>query len=200
MDTAAEWFYRYGFSKVTMDELAEKMAMSKKTLYKYFASKDDIVKELVDSTIKLMEVRCSSIAHNSEIDLVDRLKQMMTFVAMQYSKIGKSLLEDLQKNAPHIWKQIDAHRRENILVNFGNMLKEGQEKGIFRKDIDKDLILLIYSNIVQNIINPDVLVQIPYSAAQVFEAVSKILYEGIMTEEGRAQYFNQKTLVANHAG
>jgi len=72
------------------------------------------------------------------------------------------------------------------------MLREGCDLGIFRKDIDQQLMLLIYTNTIQNIINPDILVQVPFSAAQVFEGVIKIFYEGIMTPEGRAKYLNNK--------
>lgn len=193
LETAGEWFYRHGFSRVTMDELAEKMAMSKKTLYKYFSSKDDLLNELVDDAMKRTVGRCVVITEDRSIDLVLRLKQCMTVVAMEYSKIGKLLIEDIQRNAPHIWKKIESGRREHILQNFAIMLREGCERGIFRKDIDQQLMLLIYTNTIQNIINPDVLVQVPFSAAQVFEGVIKIFYEGIMTEEGRAKYLNLKS-------
>lgn len=196
MDTAAEWFYRYGFSKVTMDELAEKMAMSKKTLYKYFSSKDDLVNELIQVITKKLVTRCESITNNQEIDLVDRLKQTMTLVAVQYSKLGRPLLEDLQRNAPHIWKQIDSARKEHIMKNFASLLQEGRNRGIFRKDIDQELVLLIYTNIIRNVINPEVLIQVPFSADQLFEAVIKIFYEGIMTDEGRAKYLNHQSPVS----
>ncbi|HLF19986.1 MAG TPA: TetR/AcrR family transcriptional regulator [Bacteroidota bacterium] len=192
METASEWFYRHGFSRVTMDELAEKMGMSKKTLYKYFSSKDDLLNELVEVAMNQTISRCVAISEDRSVDLVTRLKQTMTIVALEYSKIGKLLLEDIQRNAPHIWKKIDSARREHILTNFARMLREGCDLGIFRKDIDQQLMLLIYTNTIQNIINPDILVQVPFSAAQVFEGVIKIFYEGIMTPEGRAKYLNNK--------
>jgi hypothetical protein len=72
------------------------------------------------------------------------------------------------------------------------MLREGCDLGVFRKDIDQQLMLLIYTNTIQNIINPDILVQVPFSTAQVFEGVIKIFYEGIMTPEGRAKYLHYK--------
>jgi len=192
METASEWFYRHGFSRVTMDELADKMGMSKKTLYKYFSSKDDLLNEMVDVTMKETVSRCASIFDDRSVDLVTRLKQTMTIVAIEYSKIGKLLLEDIQRNAPHIWKKIDSARREHILTNFAKMLREGCDLGVFRKDIDQQLMLLIYTNTIQNIINPDILVQVPFSTAQVFEGVIKIFYEGIMTPEGRAKYLHYK--------
>lgn len=188
INTARDQFYVHGFSKVTVDEIATKLGISKKTLYKYFESKDDLVREVTNTTMMEMEACCKQFLENDSIDFVEKLKNMMTFVAMHYAKVGKPLLEDLEKNAPHVWKQIDDHRAESIAVNFGSLLKEGVEKGIFRNDIDRELIMLIYNNIIQNIIKPEVLTHIPYTAAQVFETIVKIIFEGILTEDARARY------------
>ena len=44
---AEEMFLKSGYSKVTMDEIASNLGMSKKTLYKYFSSKEELVKEII---------------------------------------------------------------------------------------------------------------------------------------------------------
>jgi len=191
LETAAEHFYRFGVSKVTMEELADKLGMSKKTLYKYFESKDRLVQALIDSLKQDLDRRSQEILSDVSIDFVEKVKQTTSCVAMQYAKIGKPLLEDLQRNAPQIWKQIEELRRERIANGFGKMLAEGRRRGIFRNDIDEQLVLMIYANIITNIINPDVLVQVPFSASQVFDAVIKIFYEGIMTDDGRAQFLRR---------
>ena len=108
---ARDEFFKFGFSKVTIDEIATKMGMSKKTVYKYFDSKEAIVQAVTKATMNEMVSCCEEIAHNDDIDFVDKLRKMMTLVAMHYSKIGRPLFEDLQKNAPHVWKQISEFRR-----------------------------------------------------------------------------------------
>jgi hypothetical protein len=52
---------------------------------------------------------------------------------------------------------------------------------------------MIYNNAIQNIIRPEVLSQVPYTAAQVFDAIVKIIFEGILTDEAKPQY------LSNHA-
>ncbi len=192
MEKAREWFTRFGFSKVTMDELAEKLGMSKKTLYKYCPSKDKLVREIVETTLKEIEGSCIRILEAHETDFVDKLKQLMAYIAIQYSKMGKELFEDLERNAPDIWKRIDEFRRRRIREDFGQLFKEGIQKGIFRNDVDLELLLLIYSNTIQNVIKPEVLVHLPFSASQVYEAVIKVFFEGILTEESREKYSTHK--------
>ncbi len=192
---AREQFYLYGFNKVTVDEIATKLGMSKKTLYKYFPSKDDLVMEVTRTTIAQMDQCCQGFLLDENTDFVVKLKNMMTFVAMQYAKMGRPLMEDLEKNAPHIWKEIDHYRTQSIMRYFGNLLKEGREKGVFRTDVDRELVLMIYNNAIQNIIRPEVLSQVPYSAAQVFDAIIKIIFEGILTDEAKPRYLSNNATV-----
>jgi AcrR family transcriptional regulator len=189
-----EQFYIYGFNKVTVDEIAAKLGMSKKTIYKYFPSKDDLVQEVTRATIAKMDLCCQSFLTDETTDFVVKLKNMMTFVAVQYAKMGRPLLEDLEKNAPHIWKEIDQYRERSIRLYFSNLLNEGVAKGVFRSDVDRELILMIYNNTIQNIIRPEVLSQVPFTAAQVFEAIIKIIFEGILTDEAKPRYLSNNAL------
>ena len=192
---AREQFYVYGFNKVTVDEIAAKLGMSKKTLYKYFPSKDDLVMEVTRTTIAQMDQCCQGFLHDANTDFVVKLRNMMAFVAMQYAKMGRPLMEDLEKNAPHIWKVIDEHRTHSIMQYFGDLLTEGREQGVFRTDVDRELVLMIYNNAIQNIIRPEVLTQVPYTAAQVFDAIIKIIFEGILTDEAKPRYLSNNPTV-----
>jgi AcrR family transcriptional regulator len=196
IEAAREEFYKFGFSKVTVDEIASKLGMSKKTIYKYFPSKDDLVHIVTQETMNEMELTCSNIVKREDVDFVDKLREMMTHVAIQYSKMGVFLLEDLQKNVPQVWKEIDEFRRKRIYADFGKLLREGMQKGMFRNDIDEQLILLIYANAVQTIIAPEVLVNLPFSAVQVFEAIMKIMYEGLLTDEAKSKYLSRQSLLS----
>ena len=194
LSAARDEFFKHGFSKVTVDEIAGKTGMSKKTIYKYFESKDDIVQAVAKETLNHMKTCCEEITRNEDDDFVDKLRQMMTLIGLQYSKMGRPLIEDLQKNAPHIWKRIDEFRKERIHNDFGDLLREGMQKGMFRNDIDEQLILLIYSNAIQTIINPETLMNLPFTVVQVFEAIMKVIYEGILTDEAKRKYLSRQSL------
>lgn len=196
LDTARDEFYRHGFTRVTIDDISTKLGISKKTIYKYFSGKDEILKKVTRASMNEMVACCRDIVQAEGIDFVEKLRNMMTIVAIQYAKLGRPLLEDLQKNAPHIWKEIDDFRAERINDDFGRLIEEGMEKGIFRSDIDRQLILMIYGNAVQTIINPDMLMNLPYSAAQVFETIIKVIFEGILTDEAKPKYLARQSILS----
>ena len=60
-------FFRYGFSKVTMDEAAEALGMSKKTLYRYFPSKEELLEEVTSAHMEECDSALKSICHRQDI-------------------------------------------------------------------------------------------------------------------------------------
>ncbi|MBI5476881.1 MAG: TetR/AcrR family transcriptional regulator [Ignavibacteriales bacterium] len=192
LKTAQDQFFSHGFTKVTVDEIANRIGVSKKTIYKFYPSKDELVKAVTETTLKDVEQCCRQIIDDENLGFVDKLQKMMTHAALHISKMGKPLIEDLEKNAPEIWKEISDFRSKRIMEDFGKLLKEGVAKGIFRKDIDRRLILLIYNNVIENVISPEVLTQIPFTASQVYETIIKIFFEGILTGEKPVKYLPKK--------
>lgn len=193
LETARERFYKFGFTKVTTDEIASAIGISKKTLYKYFPSKDHLLQEVIQSTLRECDCNLNGILLNQELDFVEKLKQIMMQIGMQYAKIDPACIEDLRKNVPQVWKSIDEYRHKKILTDFSELCNEGVKNGVFRSDVDYQIVVLMYANVIQKMINPEMLSQLPFSASQVFETIVKVIFEGTLTEEARPKYFeNQK--------
>ena len=193
LNQAEQMFIQFGYSKVTMDEIAASLGMSKKTLYKFFPGKEALVKEMITSMKCSIDDHIEYVWNNSDMEFMDKLKSVMNFIGKQTTKLHGPLLEDLHKNIPEVWQEIHDFRKANAVKRFTVFINEGVEKGVFRKDIDRQLIVLFYLHAIQGLINPETLSQLPYSANQVFDAVIRIIFEGILTEEGRHEYLTYNT-------
>ncbi len=193
LSQAEQLFLQFGYSKVTMDEIAASLGMSKKTLYKFFPGKEALVKEMITSMKCSIDDHIEYVWNNQEMDFMDKLKSVMNFIGKQTTKLHGPLLEDLHKNIPEVWQEIHDFRKANAVKRFTVFINEGVENGVFRKDIDRQLIVLFYLHAIQGLINPETLSQLPYSANQVFDAVIRIIFEGILTEEGRQEYLSYNT-------
>lgn len=196
LGAALEMFLKFGFSKVTMDELAADLGMSKKTIYAYFPSKDDLVRELVEKTLQSIEARVDRIVFSRKLDFVEKLKQLLIFVGMTISNSGQAFNTDLQKNAPGVWKEIDEFRRKKIVANFGRLFQEGIRKGVFRSDINPELLVRMYANTVQATLNPQTLSELPVSAPDIFDAIIKVFFEGLLTGRARATHYKSGVITA----
>lgn len=181
-------FFRYGFSKVTMDEAAEALGMSKKTLYRHFPSKEDLLEEITTAHMEECDSSLKAICQRQDIPPLEKLKLVMTYITNIFSQMSDSLMHDLRRHAPEIWKRVEDHRQKHIESDFGSLIKEGRQKGMFRKDVDERLFIMIYSGVVRDILNPEVLSGLPLKPSQVYDAICKVLFEGLLTDKARAEY------------
>jgi len=187
---AEEIFFHYGYTRVRMDEISDSLGISKKTLYKYFDGKEQLLREIVERMKLRIKTNCHIICDDQEMDFIHKLKKLMNYIAKQSSKLRGVLPEDLQKNHPDIWDGINEYRKKEAFTKFKDLIEEGVRKGAFRKDIDQQIIVLMYVNAISELVRPDVLVNLPYTGDQVFETIIKIMFEGIFTDEGRTKYLS----------
>lgn len=187
---AGEMFLQFGFSRVTMEEIAVELGMSKKTLYRFFLGKEQLLKEMVTGMRCKLEDYVQELWENNEMPFLEKLKNLMNYIGNQSTAFRGPLAHDLQKNFPMLWEEINESRKTHSLQKFNLLINEGIEKGVFRKDIDQQIIVLLYMNAIQGILSPDVLSQLPFTANQVFEFIIRVFLEGIFTEEGRHKYLS----------
>lgn len=179
---------RLGFSKVTMDELAAELGMSKKTLYQHFPGKQALLQEVMNLTMREVSAGATAILDDTTLAFIEKLEKLMTFFGgVIPNLLSKPLLQDIQRKAPHVWRQVEEFRRRQINTKFANLVREGIEKGVFRSDVDHRFVVLIYFNAVQHIINPEVLSQMPFTAAEAFRAIIRTIFEGILTDAARTK-------------
>ncbi|PJB00445.1 MAG: hypothetical protein CO128_00575 [Ignavibacteriales bacterium CG_4_9_14_3_um_filter_30_11] len=188
LNSADELFLKYGFKKVTMDEIAQEMGISKKTIYKFFSSKKNLVLSIID--LKKQEVNnyLTNLMKDTELDFISKLKRLMNFIGTVTVRLTSPIAKDIQKNFPEVWNDLMEHRKQNTLKVFTALINEGIKENVFRDDIDEQLVVLIYVNTMQQMLNPETLIKIPFTAPQVFDAAITIMFEGIMTEEGRNKF------------
>lgn len=188
MESARLQFFKSGYTKVTTDEIATELGISKKTLYKHFPSKEKLLQEVMEMTMEELKGGVDRILLDTNIDFLEKLKRLMNFLGGQISKtFTLPFLHDIHRNAPEIWEKVEAFREKNIHTTFANLIQEGINQGIFRNDVHQHLLVLIYFTAIQNIINPEVLSQLPFSASEVFETIIKVIFEGILTDEARTR-------------
>jgi AcrR family transcriptional regulator len=178
-------FFQFGFSRVTMEEIAEDAGVSKKTLYEQFASKELLLKAVLDQLAREVEAEARKIILEQKLDFADKVKALLTLLGLRLSRIGRPFMEDLRKYAPERWKEIEELRRRKFTENFGEVLRQGMARGIFRNDIDPQLLLLMAITLINNMVNPYVLLELPYSPGEILEAVFSVFFEGILTGKSR---------------
>ena len=154
LDAAQVRFFAHGFSRVSMDELAADLGMSKRTLYRHFRSKHELLAAVVRRFTDQIALEMDPILADRALDFPVRLGAILAVLGRRLVLLDKYFIEDLVRHAPREWERIEDFRRERILRVFGELFKEGAAEGHFRKDLDPALVLQIYFHSIQNILNP----------------------------------------------
>src|SRR5918993_6021500 len=87
---ANELFRRYGVKSITMDEIATQLGASKKTLYQFYADKDELVEAVADEWIQFSEGSCNSYRNTCE-NAIDEIFLAMDFVQELFSNMNPSM-------------------------------------------------------------------------------------------------------------
>ncbi len=188
LEVAGSQFFSLGFTKVTMDEIAHELGLSKRTLYQYFPGKKALLRKAFLSRTERISEGLGNISQSNETPFGKRLEQALTLVATEIPHFSPIFLRDIQRHAPEIWQELDQRRQELIRTRFGKLIEEGVEKGFLRGDIDSEMLVLLFSTLIRNVLNPETLSRLPLSAPQAFAIISGVLFEGILTGKGRAKF------------
>lgn len=192
ISSAQERFFALGFSKVTMDELVSQLGISKKTMYKFFASKDELVQAITEWQMIHVASKVKEIV-NSPTDFIEKMHNLWTFMGEMYSRMSKQYHDDMRRFRPDLWKRIEEFRHENLIENATKLIDEGIKLGVFRADVNKEILVLMYVSAVHGIINPDVLISHPFSAEEAFKTILRVIFDGILTDQARQYYRSRFT-------
>jgi AcrR family transcriptional regulator len=188
---AGQLFMEFGPSRVKMEEIAEKVAVSKKTLYKHFSGKDDVlscfisatqseIQGLIDQFIEIIA------AARDDDDFMRGVAATIERLSDRVAAMWRSpFMKDIERAYPQLWQEFTEQRRANILRTVKIICNEAKNRGILRGDINYDLFTLMYLHCVENIMHPRLGSELSMTAQQIFNMLMTILFGGVLTPKGR---------------
>ncbi|MDR2585811.1 MAG: TetR/AcrR family transcriptional regulator [Prevotellaceae bacterium] len=183
LETAISLFYSRGCKAVTMDEIASEAGISKRTLYEHFSDKEALLEAGIQWWNKKAQDAMEVITKEAE-NTLDILLRVHHFQSEQMVKMSIDLISDIKKYYPQVFKNSVLASREQHRHRTKAFLLRGQAEGIFRADINIDLIndlleLMFY--MIHD--NNKALVQ-KYSYEEFFRCTTICFVRGISTEKG----------------
>jgi AcrR family transcriptional regulator len=181
-------FVNSGFHNTTMDQIAREMRISKKTIYKHFRTKDDLIKACLDQLTSGVKKSIEQIV-GGDFNAVEKLNSIGNVLQNVALKINDKWLNDLKTHYFFIWEEIERFREININKNFKKIIEQGQREGLII-DYPPNAILTIIRSSIQAIITPDFLVNNSISAQEAAKVTLNIIFSGIFTKKGKKLYKN----------
>jgi AcrR family transcriptional regulator len=185
LEAARAHFFSHGFRSVTMDDLAEELAISKKTLYAHFPSKIALLESVLADKFASVEAKLEEITRAYPHDFSAALHELLENTQRELDEIKPPFVRDMRQKAPQVFKIVERRRAELIQRFFGKLFVEGQRTGMVRKDLPAKLMIEILLAAVQAIVNPAKVEELGLTPKTGFASVVKVVLEGVITRKGR---------------
>ncbi|GER58387.1 TetR/AcrR family transcriptional regulator [Patiriisocius marinus] len=181
---ASSMFMSLGFKSVTMDDIANEMGISKKTIYTHFSNKETIIAVVTD---KIFEEVSSTIDHICSIEKnpIEEIYEIKKCVMEHMRDEKASPWHQLQKYYPSIYQNIKARQfnfmQECVLKN----LNRGLEQELYRENMDVQFVSRIYFNGITGIKEETLFPSSMFDGRTLYDMYLEYHLRGIVTPKGR---------------
>lgn len=166
-----------GISRVTMDDLVELTGISKRTIYRYFRSKDEIVESVVADFLTNVSQKIEA-ALDPAGSPVDQISNVIRVITGNIKFIEPFFLYDLNKYYPHLWERIEQFRAERVQKVFERVFDSGGQE-FFRETHPKIFTTALLASI-RAVVNPKFIIENQLRAEDTIESLFNIFLYGIV--------------------
>ena len=130
---------QYGIRSVSMDDIANNLGMSKKTLYQYFADKDELVEAVVDGHINIVQGDCIN-CRNNATDAIHEIFLTMEHIMEELNNMNPMLLYDMEKFHFRAYQRFRDYKDKFLLQIIRNNIEWGIKDELYRPDLNIDVL------------------------------------------------------------
>lgn len=177
-----------------MDEIASELCVSKKTIYKYFPSKEKLLEEICSGTSCEIMQNVDEIIEGSG-DVVVKFVKLLNMHGNFTMNISDKWLKDLTIHAPQIKKNIDEMKNKQINKVLTKLLEQGKKEKLI-ENYPAPIIIVTFTSSLMSVLSPDFLINNKFSMQNAFKITYEMLLNGILTETGKEKFKKTKTLLA----
>lgn len=180
---AADMFIIMGIKRVKMDTIAQKLNISKRTIYDNFINKDALIRATIDLAQKEQNNINNKIIHNSE-NIIEAVLSLLKNGSDLLAGINPQYYTDLKRLYPDIWKENIEQSKEHSFKLILELLKRGKEEGIYRQEINEEIITLILTGQLYMLFEQKLFPAGKFSIVEVYENIIINMTRGVATNKG----------------
>jgi AcrR family transcriptional regulator len=173
-------FLRYGFHRMSIDSIVRDLRTSKSTIYKYYQTKEDLIKAVIDQLNNEINDRLEEIINDDELSFCGKLNVVVEFTRNTLTEINEEFLQDLKLYTPEIWEYYEKGREYRIDTYYRKLFNDGVIEGAVRKDIDLEILMKVYFNLTEMTVDVDQFSKVNYTNQDLYAEISKIFLEGAL--------------------
>ena len=180
---ADELFRSYGIKSVTMDEIATRLGVSKKTIYQSFADKDELVDEVVCDLL-IHNQNCCNKDKDKATDAIHEVFLAMEMVQQMFENMNPGILYDIERNHSRTFSKFLLHKNQFLLQVIKENIERGKKEELYRADINTDVISRIRLETMFLPFNPEIFPKSKFNLVELEHQLIEHFLFGVVTIKG----------------
>ena len=131
---------QYGIRSVSMDDIATALGISKKTIYQYFADKDELVEAVIKDKIEFNQSHCLKDKDNAK-DAVHEVFLAIEMMQEMFANMNPSIISDMEKFHPGAYAIFHKHKYNFLYKVLKENIARGVAEELYRPDMDAEILI-----------------------------------------------------------
>ncbi len=183
-------FFAKGFRAVRTEDLASALGISKKTIYRLFRDKKEILRAAVRIHLEAIDRELTATFDLPEANFRQQMGTVFRVWSERLAPIEPVFLTDLFRLAPEVWEEIDAFRTERVFPRLVGAIQTGIREGYVRSDVDVDLLVRLLFATLRRAVTPEALSELQAPLSAIIRHIQILLFQGLLTDKGRRAWEN----------
>lgn len=184
-------FHAFGIKSVSMEDISKELKISKKTLYQYVNNKTDLLQKVIDYQFTKDEDNIVQVI-TKDYNAIDTLIEVSRLINEELKEFKPNIIMfDLKKYYPDILEYLIDKKRRYFYDYIKKNLEQGIKEGLYRDDLNIDLITKLYIRKMEDMHDPDGFLNGNVSFEKIFEVMFDNHIRGIANEKG-INYYEEK--------
>ena len=192
LEQIKDLFFEFGIKNLNMDDISHKLGISKKTLYRFVKSKEDLITRLFEYD-QVKWVEAMNLLGSQEFNSIEKLFKVSLMVYEEMKRFNPMILFELKKYYEPLYNEFNTKRLAIISRSMTSNLKRGIVEGLYREDLNNDAVVAIYMSYLVEIHNNPEMCKI---ANVTFDELFRVMFENhiraISTPNGVAYFEKRK--------
>lgn len=182
-----------------MDQIADRLGISKKTLYEHFSSKDELIQVVAAQFLAKTAQHIEKLQKTHEKDPLLAITATANFAYHTLNQLNPILFREIQRSPLPLRKEILQGIQNILQKNLRKNLSFGIQQGLFRQDLDIDFLSIwMFYVLTTSILNPDLAQELGRSVAEIYADSILLFLYSFTTEQGRQKLAAYQTLIRSN--
>jgi TetR/AcrR family transcriptional regulator, cholesterol catabolism regulator len=192
IQTAQQMFLQYGIKRITIDDIARQLGISKKTFYLFFTSKDDLIASVSEQDVTQVQEALKQIA-NTHQEPLTHLLALVNFITSQLFRYHPSFITDIYQRYEEDWRKYQNFIHTELYPQLSQVFQKGIKSGIFQNDINASIMARGILELLRIPFNTHVFPPSEYDFGQVNSQLAYTFIAGTLTNHAQQNWQKQES-------